>query len=39
MLNSQQKMDDQRNLLNKFFNEWREDMEQVDDICVLGIRI
>jgi serine phosphatase RsbU (regulator of sigma subunit)/Tfp pilus assembly protein PilF len=39
MLNSTQKMDDQKNLLNKFFNEWKGDMEQVDDVCVLGIKI
>ena len=32
-------MDDQKNLLNKFFNEWKGDMEQVDDVCVLGIKI
>jgi serine phosphatase RsbU (regulator of sigma subunit) len=39
MLNSPQKMDDQRNSLNKFFHEWKEAMEQVDDVCVIGVKI
>ena len=32
-------MNDQRILLEKSFEEWRNDLDQVDDVCVLGIRI
>lgn len=39
MLNSTQKMNDQKSLLNKFFNEWKGEMEQVDDVCIIGVRI
>jgi len=39
MLNSTTEMSEQQKSLNKFFNEWKGEMEQVDDVCVLGIRI
>jgi len=39
MLNSKTDMDGQKSALNKFFNEWKGDMEQVDDICIVGIKI
>ncbi|MDG1333634.1 MAG: SpoIIE family protein phosphatase [Crocinitomicaceae bacterium] len=32
-------MKGQRDLLERCFNEWRDEREQVDDVCVLGIRI
>ena len=39
MLNSKNEMEAQKNALNKFFNEWKGDMEQVDDVCVVGIKV
>lgn len=32
-------MNEQRILLEKSFNDWRDDLDQVDDVCVLGIRV
>lgn len=32
-------MDEQKNLLLAEFEEWRGNLEQVDDVCVLGIRV
>lgn len=32
-------MDDQKQKLDEAFEEWKGDLEQVDDVCVLGIRI
>lgn len=32
-------MSQQRDLLKERFNEWRCDLDQVDDVCVLGIRL
>lgn len=32
-------MDQQRDLLERCFNDWRNELDQVDDVCVLGIRI
>lgn len=32
-------MDDQREILEQRFNEWKGDLEQVDDVCVIGVRI
>lgn len=32
-------MDDQKEVLNSFLTEWRGDNEQVDDICIIGVRI
>jgi serine phosphatase RsbU (regulator of sigma subunit)/tetratricopeptide (TPR) repeat protein len=37
--NSELPMKEQGNILNKIFNEWKGDLEQVDDVCILGIRI
>ncbi len=34
-----QSMNDQANLLNKEFNAWKGDFEQVDDVCVIGVRV
>lgn len=35
----QKPMDEQRNYLNNFMKEWMGDHEQIDDICVVGIRV
>ncbi len=32
-------MDEQLNLVRNAFEKWRGDLEQVDDICVIGLRI
>lgn len=32
-------MKEQGDVLEKRFNEWRNELEQVDDVCVLGIRV
>jgi len=33
------KMDEQKNLLNKSFENWKGSLEQIDDVCVIGVRI
>lgn len=35
----QKSMDEQHSLLHKAFEEWRGDHEQIDDVCVIGVRI
>ena len=32
-------LDAQKVILNKKFEEWKSNLEQVDDVCVIGIRI
>ncbi len=32
-------MDDQKEILSEYIRDWRGDYEQVDDICIVGIRI
>lgn len=32
-------MDEQKETLNKTIVEWQGELEQVDDICIIGIRI
>ena len=32
-------MEEQKNVLNKAFEDWKGDMEQIDDVCVIGIRL
>jgi ligand-binding sensor domain-containing protein/serine phosphatase RsbU (regulator of sigma subunit) len=34
-----QPMSEQKKHLNEFFENWKGDIEQVDDVCVIGIRI
>jgi serine phosphatase RsbU (regulator of sigma subunit)/tetratricopeptide (TPR) repeat protein len=34
-----QSMDQQRELINQAFEKWQGDLEQVDDVCVIGVRI
>ena len=29
----------QRNFLNEMFENWKGDLEQVDDVCIIGIRV
>lgn len=40
LLNNYQKpMSEQKKAINTFFEEWRKDFEQIDDVCVIGISI
>ena len=32
-------MEEQKSLLNKAFEEWRGEIEQIDDVCVIGVKI
>jgi serine phosphatase RsbU (regulator of sigma subunit)/DNA-binding CsgD family transcriptional regulator len=32
-------MEEQKSLLETEFNDWKRDLEQIDDVCILGIRI
>ena len=32
-------MDEQQDMLNYYFNNWKGDVEQVDDVCLMGIKI
>lgn len=34
-----QNMDEQRITLDKAFTDWQGDMDQVDDVCVIGVRV
>ncbi len=36
---SAQKMEDQKEVLSETFNNWKGDLYQIDDVCVLGLRI
>ena len=29
----------QKDLIDKAFEEWKRDLEQVDDVCVIGVKI
>lgn len=37
--NHQLNFDEQGKLLNDAFNDWKGDLEQVDDVCVVGIKL
>jgi len=32
-------MDTQSKLIDEAFENWKQDIEQVDDVCVIGVRI
>ena len=32
-------MDKQREILDKAFTDWKGDIEQIDDVCVIGVRV
>jgi serine phosphatase RsbU (regulator of sigma subunit) len=32
-------MDDQKEILAKRFDEWKDNHEQVDDVCIIGVKI
>ncbi|MBK7131035.1 MAG: SpoIIE family protein phosphatase [Crocinitomicaceae bacterium] len=33
------KMQEQKNILNQTFIDWKGDLEQLDDVCIVGVRI
>ena len=37
--NSTKPVEEQKNILDKTFNDWKGNLEQTDDVCVVGIRI
>ena len=37
--NAQRTGDEQNLILDNFMNEWKRDYEQLDDICVIGVRV
>ncbi len=39
LANQDKKMDDQKILLDKTFEDWKGGLEQVDDVCVIGVRV
>jgi serine phosphatase RsbU (regulator of sigma subunit) len=39
LANQSKNMNDQKLLLDKTFEDWKGDLEQVDDVCVIGVRI
>jgi len=32
-------MEQQKEMINKTFESWKGDLEQLDDVCVIGVRI
>ena len=30
---------EQKEVLDKMFEDWKGDLEQIDDVCVIGVRI
>jgi serine phosphatase RsbU (regulator of sigma subunit) len=36
---SERPMEEQRNILDETFENWRDDLEQIDDVCVIGVKI
>jgi hypothetical protein len=32
-------MGEQRTIIDQKFMEWKGDMEQIDDVCVIGVRV
>ena len=37
--NSDKKLEDQKNMLSKSFDEWKGKLEQIDDVLIMGIRV
>ncbi|OFY96904.1 MAG: hypothetical protein A3K10_14160 [Bacteroidetes bacterium RIFCSPLOWO2_12_FULL_31_6] len=36
---NEKEMDEQKNFLANNFDKWRGDLEQVDDVCIIGVRV
>lgn len=39
LANCTKPMDEQRTILTRSFEDWRGELEQVDDVCVIGVRV
>jgi serine phosphatase RsbU (regulator of sigma subunit) len=39
LANQSKNMNDQKKFLDRTFEDWKGDLEQVDDVCVIGVRI
>jgi serine phosphatase RsbU (regulator of sigma subunit)/Tfp pilus assembly protein PilF len=39
LANQQKPLEEQRTIINDKFEMWRGDLEQVDDVCIIGVRI
>jgi serine phosphatase RsbU (regulator of sigma subunit) len=39
LANSERACAEQREILDRAFNDWRGALEQIDDVCVIGIKI
>jgi len=37
--NSDKPLEEQEQLLDDFFESWKGKLEQLDDVCVIGVRI
>lgn len=36
---SHKSMNEQKEIIDQFFEDWKRDLDQVDDVCVIGVRI
>ena len=32
-------MEEQEDILKNHFQDWKGDLEQVDDVCIIGVRV
>lgn len=39
LANHNKPMEEQKQLLNKAFKKWKGELEQIDDICIIGLRV
>lgn len=39
LANADKKMDEQKKILNNVFEDWKGDLEQIDDVLLMGVRI
>ena len=33
------KLSEQRSILENEFNTWKQDYEQIDDVCIMGLKV
>ena len=38
-MNTNEEMETQKILLSTFFENWKGDFDQIDDICVFGVKV
>lgn len=39
LVNSDSSMLEQKDKLQRYFNEWKDGLEQVDDVCIVAVRV